>query len=115
MVNKPTFWKTFQALAKIRQEFVDEFYYKLVAYHAYHFFFKNEQLVKNTVLYGIDPALQDAIYSDQVLGMDSVSKLHYWFKAYGTAPGSWSYDIIMENFKDKNVALTDAIMQQIIG
>ena len=67
------------------------------------------------MLYGIDPALQEAIYSDQVLGMDSVSKLHYWFKAYGTAPGSWSYDIIMENFKGKNVALTDVIMQQIIG
>jgi hypothetical protein len=41
MTNKPDFYKTFLALNKVRQQFVEEFFLKSVAYQAYHYIFKN--------------------------------------------------------------------------
>lgn len=41
MTNKPDYFQTFEALTRIRQQFVDEFFFKTVAYQAYHYIFKN--------------------------------------------------------------------------
>lgn len=35
MINKPDFYKAFQALLKVRQQYVDEFFLRAISYQAY--------------------------------------------------------------------------------
>jgi len=80
VTEKPDFYKAFQALSKIRQQYVDQLQFKLYAYHAYNYFFNSENIAVNMFLKHIfDEATAKKIYSDPVLGMDSVTKLFYWF------------------------------------
>jgi len=58
---------------------VEEFFLKAVAYQAYHYFFKNKDLVVGSVLGFMDAKNASAIYSDGFFGMDNPSKLFYWF------------------------------------
>ena len=62
MLNKPEFSKAFQALAQIRSLFIDEFYYKIFAYMAYYYLFKNKGQVMNTIFSGFDKTKAEAIY-----------------------------------------------------
>lgn len=82
MTNKPDFFQTFQALTTIRQQFVEEFFLKAVAYQAYHYMFKNQDTVINSVLGFIDKETATAIYNDEFLGMNAPSKLFYWLSAF---------------------------------
>lgn len=78
---KPDFYKIFEAMLKVRSQFVEEFFLRVVSYNAYHYIFKNKLTVIESVLGFIDPADAEDIYQDQFLGMDSPSKLLYWFQA----------------------------------
>lgn len=94
MTNKPDFYQTFQALLTIRQQFVEEFFLKNVAYQAYHYFFKNEQVVEASVLGFLDPKIAQQIYNDEFFGMNAPSKLFYWFSALQGKQGSRLYNFI---------------------
>lgn len=41
--------------------------------------FKNEDMVLSSFLNTVDKANAKAIYTDPTLGMNSVTKLYYWF------------------------------------
>jgi hypothetical protein len=81
-------------LTKIRQQFVEEFFLKSVAYQAYNYMFKNKDVVVNVILSILDKATADKIYSDEFLGLDTASKLYYWFAAYEGKKGSYMYNFI---------------------
>ena len=57
---------------------MEEFFLKIVAYQAYHYLFKNKDVVINSVLGFLPTDQATIIYSDPFLGMDSPSKLYYW-------------------------------------
>jgi hypothetical protein len=62
----------------VRNQFIDEFFLKTVAYQGYHYLFKNKNLVISSVLAFLPADQANIIYSDPLLGMDSPSKLFYW-------------------------------------
>ena len=51
-------------MLKIRNQFVNEFFQRIVAYQAYHYIFKNKQMVLQSVLGMFDPAVAEEIYQD---------------------------------------------------
>jgi hypothetical protein len=83
MTNKPDFYQTFEALTRVRQQFVEEFFLKTVAYQAYNYMFKNKDVVTGSILKFLNnETMANSIYSDAIFGMDSSQKLFYWFGAY---------------------------------
>lgn len=95
MTNKPDFYQTFEALTRVRQQFVEEFYLKTVAYQAYHYMFKNKDIVTKGILGFLqNDTMANAIYSDAIFGMDSSIKLYYWFGAYRGKAGNFLYLLI---------------------
>lgn len=116
MTNKPDYFQTFEALTHIRQQFVDEFFFKTVAYQAYHYIFKNQNTVVNSVLRFMDPANATVIYTDEYFGMDAPSKLYYWVAAMQGKKGSQMYNLLQTYFTEsKSINLTDANMTQIFA
>ncbi len=113
VTEKPDFYKAFQALSKIRQQFVDETQFKLIAYHAYNYFFNNQNTAINMFLAHLfDKDTATKIYSNPVLGMDSVTKLFYWFQACSSTTdvnAVRSRNAIIANFKAQSIDLTDKI------
>ena len=47
-----------------------------------------------SILGVFDPATAEEIYQDNVLGMDTPSKLFYWVKAFEGQKGSYIYTLI---------------------
>jgi hypothetical protein len=118
MNNKPEFYKVYQALSKVRQQFVTQLQYKLYAYHGYHYIFKNEDVIIKSFLNSIDATNAKAIYEDPTLGMDSVTKLYYWFMASSSRTsedGLRAYFAIVSNFQARGIVLTPEKMDQLIG
>ena len=71
----------------------------MVAYQAYHYLFKNKDLTITTVLGGFDQATASKIYSNEVIGMDSVNKLSYWISALYNKKGSPQYKLVEDMLK----------------
>lgn len=95
MTNKPDFYQTFEALTRVRQQFVEEFYLKTVAYQAYHYMFKDKDIVTKGILGFLqNDTMANAIYSDAIFGMDSSIKLYYWFGAYRGKAENFLYLLI---------------------
>lgn len=62
MSQRRDFFKAFEAMLKIRNQFVNEFFQRIAAYQAYHYIFKNKQMVLQSVLGVFDPATAESIY-----------------------------------------------------
>ncbi len=115
MSQRPKFYQTFEALLKVRNQFVGEFFLKTVAYEAFHYMFNNKDVVTKSVLGFLPIDQANLIYSDQFLGMDQPSKLFYWLQALQQQQGSYMYNLIMAYFNQRNVPLNDTSMSMILG
>ena len=115
MTNKPDFYKAFEALTRVRQQFVDEFFLRGVAYQAYYYIFQNKDTIVNSILFPFDKATAGAIYSDEILGLDSPSKLFFWLQALQGQKGSYMYTFIQNYYLEKGVKMTDAALDQILS
>lgn len=62
MSQRRDFFKAFEAMLKIRNQFVNEFFQRIAAYQAYHYIFKNKQMVLQSVLGVFDAATAESIY-----------------------------------------------------
>ncbi len=95
MTNKPEFWRAFQALAKMRKQMAQDFYNKFVAYQAYTFMFKNEDVIVRSVLAKFSSDDAKKIYEDTEYGMNTVAKLALWVQAYYGEKTSENYQAII--------------------
>lgn len=80
--------------------------------------FNNQDLVINSFLNGVDQANAKAIYTDATLGMDSVTKLFYWFLACSSdkdPSAITAYNAIVANFQAKGIDLTADKMKKLVG
>lgn len=112
---KPDFYKIFEAMLKVRNQFVDEFFLRVVAYNAYHYMFKIKITVMESVLGFLDPASAEAMYQDQFLGMNSPSKLLHWFQALTGGKGSYMYNLIQTYYDLQGIPLNDTFMTNLLG
>lgn len=68
-----------------------------------------------SILGVFDPATAEEIYQDNVLGMDTPSKLFYWVKAFEGQKGSYIYSLIQDYFLLQGVNMTDGNMTALMG
>jgi hypothetical protein len=66
-------------------------------------------------LASFDETVATKIYTDPILGMNSVNSLYYWVSAKKGGKGSTHYDIIKTNFQMNGVVLTDDDMTTILS
>jgi hypothetical protein len=112
MINKPSFWLAFKALAQIRAQIVNQLFERLCAFNAYYFLFYEKELVMNSVLYGLSAPDAEKVYSDEFYGMDSVPKLYIWVQANLMESGSDPYNQIIRYYKSIGITLD---MNPIVG
>lgn len=83
MKSKPLYFKTFQALTKIRDEYTHMLLYRMQAYHSFYAGFNDFATVKSKYLKTINLDTLTAIYNDPDFGMASFNTLFYWSMACG--------------------------------
>eukprot|EP00347_Sterkiella_histriomuscorum_P017232 403350176 len=108
MTTRPDYFKTFQALSKIRQEITSFTLPRLQAYHSFYYAFNNKDLVVKSYLRELTAEKAEAVYSDSMFGLDHYSKLFYWFLALRNDQNAiLALNTIKTNFQSKNIILTN--------
>ena len=72
-------------------------------------------MVIRSILGVFNASTAETIYQDQVLGMDSPSKLFYWVKALEGKKGSYIYNLIQDYYLLQGFNMTDGNMTNLIG
>ena len=79
MVNKPKFFKAWQAMTQVYEFMLQSDYVnRIYAYNALQFFFKDEDQVKQYVMPNLDTASQETLYTDEQYGLGTSKGLAAW-------------------------------------
>jgi len=79
MVNKPKFFKAWQAMTQVYEIMLQSNYINSIyGYNALEYFFKNEDDVKQYVMPNLDKDSQTALYTDEVYGLGNNAGLTAW-------------------------------------
>jgi hypothetical protein len=107
MTHRPTWYTSWQALTQaVNLVTTSNFLTRFYAYNGFYFVFNDLALTREGVLAGLDTATQNIVYSDPFYGMDSVSKLTYWFAANIEGEGGEMWTKILAYYLSIGVDLT---------
>jgi len=107
MTHRPTWYTSWQALTQaVNLVTTSNFLTRFYAYNGFYFVFNDLDLTREGVLAGLDPTTQNIVYSDPFYGMDSVSKLTYWFAANIEGEGGEMWTKILAYYLSIGVDLT---------
>ena len=118
MVNKPKFFKAWQAMTQAYNVMLDSNYIaRLYAYNALEYFFNNEDDVKEFVIPTLTPEDQEKVYTDTNYGMNSLDGLTQWMSTQDETTPSESAKAaeIVKYFKTtKNVSISSDQLKTIL-